>query len=291
LFWVGKDDVGGGYVLLGQGSEDPSLGAVKLVFGSAPEKAPRQINLWGVATEVVQRHRSDLSYRTSAFFGFRKRTEDEVPERTNALRPDAEMGPDRALGFIGASLNYTDSETVFARSTRFFTPRDFALGELEEVERMVISRITEVEGQDRNLMAEERKACERVPGFLVTLKEMTDEIVRDRAPSIERCYFYNARLYTISVTSVSLVARHVVRIEREGGDRIEQAYPDLVQARFQVLNRETGEKTFFTLLVGTSGPWRGVPIRVVYRPSWWIQIFRRPRRLLLRRQRPSRDLV
>jgi hypothetical protein len=102
---------------------------------------------------------------------------------------------------------------------------------------------------------------------------MTDEIVRDRAPSIERCYFYNARLYTISVTSVSLVARHVVRIEREGGDRIEQAYPDLVQARFQVLNRETGEKTFFTLLVGTSGPWRGVPIRVVYRPSWWIQIF------------------
>src|SRR3972149_9999994 len=54
LFWVGKDDVGGGYILQGQGSEDPSLEAVKLVFGSAPEKAPRRINLWGGATEAGQ---------------------------------------------------------------------------------------------------------------------------------------------------------------------------------------------------------------------------------------------
>jgi hypothetical protein len=273
LFWVGKDDVGGGYILLGQGSEDPSLEAVKLVFGSAPEKAPRQINLWGVATEVVQRDRSDGSHRASAFLGFRKRREDEIPEGPNALRPTEETDPERALGFFGASLNYIDHESAFARRTRFSTERDFDLSELEEVERMVISRIAEVEGQDRQLTAEERKICARVPGFLVTLKEMIDEIVLERAPLIQRCYVYNARLYTISVTSLSPVARHVVRIEREGGERIERAYRDLVQARFQVLNHETGEKTSFTLLVGTSGPWRGVPVRVVYRPSWWIQIF------------------
>jgi hypothetical protein len=101
---------------------------------------------------------------------------------------------------------------------------------------------------------------------------LIEEIV-EKGPSLQRCYFYNARPYTISVTSRSPVARHTVRIEREGGGSIERTYRDLVQARFQVLNHETGEKTSFTLLVGTSGPWRGVPVRVVYRPSWWIQIF------------------
>ena len=188
LFWVGKDDVGGGYILQGQGSEDPSLEAVKLVFGSAPEKAPRQINLWGVATEVVQRDRSDGSPRASAFLGFRKRRADEIPERANALRPIEETGPERALGFFGASLNYMDPERAFARRTRFSTERDFDLSELEEVERMVISRITEVEVDDRQLTAEERKICARVPGFLFTLKEMIDEIVLKRAQSIQRCY-------------------------------------------------------------------------------------------------------
>jgi hypothetical protein len=272
LFWVGKDDVGGGYILLGRGSKDPSLEAVKLVFGSSPEKSPRQINLWGVATEVVQQAPGDGPYRASAFLGFRKRHEDEIPEGAYAFRPSEKTGPEGARGFFGASLNYVDSEGAFARRTRFSTERDFELGELEEVERMVISRIAEVEGDDRRLTGDERSVCARVPGFLVTLEELIEEIV-EKGTSLQRCYFYDARPYTISVTSRSPVARHRVRIEREGGGRIERTYRDLVQARFQILNHETGEKTSFTLLVGTSGPWRGVPVRVVYQPSWWIQIF------------------
>jgi hypothetical protein len=273
LFWVGKDDVGGGYVLLGQRAKTPSLEAIKLVFGSSPEKAPRRINLWGVASEVVERDPQDGSPRASAFLGFRKRSDDEMRERTNAIRLSEETEGEKARGFFGASLNYIDSEIAFARTARFSTERDFELGELEEVERTVVSGIAGVEAEERWLGAEGRAACARVPGFLGTLEEMVEEIVRERPSLIHRCYIYNARRYTMSLTRLAPVARHQVRIERVGGEKLERTYNDLLQARFQVLNHDTGEKTAFTLLLGTSAPIDGVPVRVVYQPSWWIQVF------------------
>src|SRR5262249_52390591 len=55
FFWVKRDDVGGGYIKLGDAAEDPQLQIVQLLFGSDPAKAPRGINRWGAATEIAQR--------------------------------------------------------------------------------------------------------------------------------------------------------------------------------------------------------------------------------------------
>src|ERR1700675_4412089 len=55
LFWVGKDDVGGGYIRRGTLTRDPASDVIELLIGSDPVKAPRAINRWGAASEIVHR--------------------------------------------------------------------------------------------------------------------------------------------------------------------------------------------------------------------------------------------
>src|SRR5262245_21984476 len=52
LFWVGADDVGGGYITKGSLQSDRSSTITELVIGSDPAKAPRKINHWGAAVEM-----------------------------------------------------------------------------------------------------------------------------------------------------------------------------------------------------------------------------------------------
>src|SRR5580704_6717096 len=71
LFWVGKDDVGGGYIRRGTLPLDPASDVIELLIGSDPAKAPRAINRWGAASEIVRRPSgSSRSAESSAFFGF-----------------------------------------------------------------------------------------------------------------------------------------------------------------------------------------------------------------------------
>src|SRR5258708_3942339 len=53
IFWAGKDDVGGGYIRRGVLPQNPETEVIQLLMGSDPAKAPRAINRWGAATEVV----------------------------------------------------------------------------------------------------------------------------------------------------------------------------------------------------------------------------------------------
>ena len=47
---------------------------------------------------------------------------------------------------------------------------------------------------------------------------------------------------------------------------------DVVEARFEIQNRSTREVTRFDLAFGTSGEFCERPVRVVFRPHWWIEI-------------------
>lgn len=45
-----------------------------------------------------------------------------------------------------------------------------------------------------------------------------------------------------------------------------------VDATFAILNLSTGEITEFVLTAGTAGDLAGVPLRIVYRPHWWLEL-------------------
>jgi hypothetical protein len=49
-------------------------------------------------------------------------------------------------------------------------------------------------------------------------------------------------------------------------------YGNLLQLDFVSVHRETRKKVYFTILAGTEGPLRGVPVQIRYQPNWWFQV-------------------
>ena len=90
---------------------------------------------------------------------------------------------------------------------------------------------------------------------------------------VSSCYVYNSRLYTLTLQRVIPVTSQDVHITlKEKGRRIDQRYHDLKELQFQVHNHESGAKTNFSVLLGTTGELRGVPVQINYQPNWWFQI-------------------
>jgi hypothetical protein len=84
---------------------------------------------------------------------------------------------------------------------------------------------------------------------------------------------YNARLYTLTLQRVIPVTTKDVRITlKEKGEKIDQSYRNLKESQFQIRNLESGAKTDFSVLLGTTGELRGVPVQINYQPNWWFQI-------------------
>jgi hypothetical protein len=59
---------------------------------------------------------------------------------------------------------------------------------------------------------------------------------------------------------------------KEKGQKIDQSYRDLEESQFQVYNQESGAKTNFSVLLGTTDELRGVPVQIYYQPNWWFQV-------------------
>jgi hypothetical protein len=45
-----------------------------------------------------------------------------------------------------------------------------------------------------------------------------------------------------------------------------------MEMEFVSTHKETGKKVNFTLMVGTQGALRGVPVQIRYQPNWWFQV-------------------
>ena len=49
-------------------------------------------------------------------------------------------------------------------------------------------------------------------------------------------------------------------------------YANLLQLDFVSTHKLTGKKVYFTILVGTEGSLRGIPVQIRYQPNWWFQV-------------------
>jgi hypothetical protein len=75
-------------------------------------------------------------------------------------------------------------------------------------------------------------------------------------------YLYKQFLYDASLLSCSHVGELRTNVA---------TYHDLIDARFQVRNRRTGDETKFRIVYGASGDSSGRPVRIVFRPRWWME--------------------
>ncbi|HEY7816699.1 MAG TPA: hypothetical protein VIG29_00665 [Vicinamibacteria bacterium] len=268
LPWVGRDDVGGGYIRLG---EDPSgQEIVELKIGSDPSKAPRAINRWGAATEVRRPLALDPSRRAGAFFGFMKASRNET--RESAETEIAEEGR-KGRYFFQASVNRLDPLESRSWFLPFHAEQDYDLHDLEEAREMVLERFdTEAEKLEGRGLALAGTRCEPARGFLLALKDTTEAMLESGNLPGPSCYLHNSKVYRLVARKMEQRDRHEVRFQRHGGSRVRFVYEDVLRADFDVTDPAGRRRTSFRLWLGKSGALRGVPLQIDYQPNWWFRV-------------------
>ena len=107
------------------------------------------------------------------------------------------------------------------------------------------------------------------PGLLSATSHLIALAVAEAAHS-SRSLSHARQRYVYAATTYELALESsAIRRELAIGDRL---YGPVLDAAFTILNLSTGETTPFALTVGTAGNLAGVPLRIVYRPRWWLEL-------------------
>ena len=270
FFWLGRDDLGGGYIKTSQAIDDPSLRMIQLLFGSDPAKAPRAINRWGAGTEVV-RLDGNKTPESSAFVGFMKSSKGES---VSAMQRELSREKSAGKHLFEAIISRVDGAQAISTTVPFYSDRDFDLRQLADAQKLALDQLGHGQARKfRRLDGPARRQCSRPGGFLSTTEELLERSLTGEKTPVALCYVYNARLYTLTLQRViPVTSKHVQITLKEKGQKIEQSYRDLKESQFQVRNQESGAKTDFSVLLGTTGELRGVPVQINYQPNWWFQV-------------------
>lgn len=262
FFWVTREDVGGGYIRRARSANDAQRETIALLFGSDPDKA-RGVNRWGAGTEVIKKSAAnDNAVEASAFMGFMK-----ASKGASVAEMQGELSNEKTSGkyLFEAIVTRVDQERAIARTSPFASDHDFTLKELERAEQVVLDRLADPARPVRRL--EGPQSCGRTAGFLTTVQDLINQAIALSRKNPSLCYVYNARKYTATLKTVT-------RVEREtlSANKAPVVYHNLVRARFQILNHQSGKTTDFDLLVPRDGPMRGIPVQIVHQPNFWFQV-------------------
>jgi hypothetical protein len=245
---VGRDNVGDALFTWRQ---DPSgRRAYQLLVGSDPVRTPRQINRWGFIAEEVHDGRAEV-------LGFMKGSNEETLDAASA-NADADQQPGTASTFKAVRTTVTADRAV-SGSVTFRAPPSLTYRHLDE-----LLGIMPVVSENRTTIQLPAGAKE---GFLIAMTSMMagstvacrEGRASDVAPIV---YLYKQSLYDLRLTSCSFESQ----LRTKAG-----AYAQVVDGRFELRNRATGGTTSLQLAYGTSGPIRDVPVRIVFRPRWWME--------------------
>lgn len=251
LFWMTREDVGGARISWsGSSVSDRS---VELLVGSDPESAPMSINRWGFISEQTDGDTARLT-------GVMTETDDRT---IDAARANPAVAANSGHVFSGIRATVHDNEAATATSRIVLdsdvTYRHYAalLDRLPSAGTSGVQRI--------------RLAAGTEPGFLTAMKALVHDSVEKwqctRRPTtnggLRRDYVYMGRIYTVSLTNASVVKGAIIA---------GRTYDTAVDGAFQIRSKATGTTTPFQMLYGVTGTDREAPLRLVYRPRWWVEL-------------------
>jgi len=274
FFWVGKDDVGGGYIRRGISSQDSRLEFFQVLFGSDPQKAPRAINRWGTGTEVAW-HTNTVSLppreddvTSSAFFGFMKSSRGKsVGEMQSELRKEQEQGQHSFTGILSRVEPHRALSTVVPLQS----DTDFSLYQYDIAQPLMLDRIAVSDRPVRSL--EDPSRCPRSAAFLATVADLMDAALASQAAPLSRCYVHDAQENTLTLERVTPIQKLPVQLHGPSSTvLLDTSYTSLLQLDYISKHKQTGKTVSFSILVGTQGNLRGVPIQIRYQPNWWFQV-------------------
>jgi hypothetical protein len=274
FFWVGKDDVGGGYIRRGVSQEDPRDEFLQVLFGSDPAKAPRAINRWGAGTEVVQ-HKDPVrdmaspgDIQASAFFGFMKSSRGKsVSEMQEELRKEKEQGQHLFTGIVSR----VESNQAISLVVPLTSNQDFTLHQYVEAEPLMLEELSSSQLPVR--MLNNALICPRAGEFLGTVSELANLAMQNPKSATSLCYVHDAQANTLTLEHVEPLRQLNVKVNAsKGGVLTDATYKDVLQADFVSSNQATSKRVYFTIILGTQGALRGVPVQIRYQPNFWFQV-------------------
>ncbi len=250
LFWMTRDDVGGARISWsGASVADRS---VELLVGSDPETAPMSINRWGFISEQTDGGTARLT-------GVMTETDDQTIDAARS-NPGAALANGHVFRAIRTTVRDNEATTAMSRMVldKDFTYRHYAalldrLPTEESVKRLQIAAGTD-------------------PGFLTAMKGLVHDSVEKwqatggratSTPGARREYVYMGKIYSLSLTSAPVVKGVTV----EG-----RTYATAIDGTFEIRNKATGYTTPFEMVFGVEGAEREAPLRIVYRPRWWVEL-------------------
>jgi hypothetical protein len=248
FFWMGRDDIGDARITW---REDPDgRRAFELLIGSDPLRAPRKINRWGFIVEVLDKSHTEV-------LGVMKESGEETLEEAEA-RIARENG---GMTAFKASRSTITRGTASGGTMTIAAPSDLTYRQLDE-----LLAVVPAEPAHRRTVGLPPGTRE---GFLVALDTLIGLSIepcrqRERADDVPALtYVYNQTIFDLVLESCD----HERKLETRVG-----AFEDVVDGRFEIRNRTTGDRTKFRVMYGASGRQRGIPVRAIYRPHWWIEV-------------------
>jgi hypothetical protein len=273
LFWTGKDDVGGGYIRRAISSSDAHEEFFQVLFGSDPEKAPRAINRWGAGTEVAW-HKNPATLTNaqddvaaSAFFGFMKSSRGKsVGELQSELKKENEQGLHAFTGI----LSRVEPARAVSTVVPLQSPTDYTLHQYDAAAPVMLEHIQDSDGPVRSLA---ERDCTRAAAFMATVAELIEASLDGATAPQSRCYVHDAQENTLKLEKVERLPNLSVQVQTaKKTPLLDTSYQQLLQLDFVSTHKKTGKQVNFTVITGTKGPLRGVPVQIRYQPNWWFQV-------------------
>lgn len=274
FFWVGKDDVGGGYIRRGVSTQDPHMEFTQVLFGSDPAKAPRAINRWGAGTEISWHQapvtagdpRDDVT--SSAFFGFMKSSSGKS---VSEMKTELEKEKAEGLHDFKGILTRVEPASAVSLVVPLASKTDYTLNDYAHAEPVMLQALADSARPVRALG--EPASCHSAAEFLATTAEVMDAGLQQHSTPVTRCYIHNAEEYTLTLQHIEPVESLSVHVHGlNDAVLVDQAYKNMARLDFVSVHKPTGRKSEFSITTATQGPLRGIPVQIAYQPNWWFQV-------------------
>jgi hypothetical protein len=274
LFWIGRDDVGGGRITIRQTYSSPARWReeIEVLFGSEPERIPGRINRWGYGWESAEWVR-DHDAATPRLLA----TEFQGVMRHSAESSIGEVVPEAGRGGTARAYDVTRSAVLPERARHelwiFTDEEEFRYRRPARL--LAKYRVCVATGRARHgeELSNRARAYAEPYGFLTALSRLTAQVVnaygtspqalRRARPSLT--FVFNAKPYLLEVTGV----RRVTSFRARYG-----ALPpvDVAVMEFRSLNTVRRTRTDFELWTPLAGDLKGMPVRIVLQPRWWLRL-------------------
>jgi len=248
LFWMGDDDVGGALIV----RHDDAHGSVyEFLVGTDPTRAPRSLNRWGW---VREERRDDGATQMGVMSKVEEATLSEV---------EAKLDSESMYAFKAIRTEIVE-EHARASNTVWLVPDNYTYYDLGAVRRII-------EGTPAipPKVNEGRIPAGTHPGLLFAVDELMERAVaaatrepRELLRDATTTFNFNAVVCDMRLKKTEWEE------SKEYGDRRYQA---LIRMEFETYDPSLRKTDHFTIVCGTRGTLKGVPVYMKFQPKWWFR--------------------